>query len=200
MTAHHGAERRSDLDAMFDQHMDAVWRFVRRRVSSAADADDVTAEVFATACRRAADLPAEEERHLWLYGVARNVLRNHARSTERRRRLGARILATRPEVTVGPGEPFDDEVLRALARLGADDRDLLVMRAWDELSVTDMAVLLGTSPNAVSLRLTRARKRLAALLDETTGLDETAVLETEADRGGHERVDPEPRREGPRHG
>jgi RNA polymerase sigma-70 factor (ECF subfamily) len=195
MTAFDGAGRRSDLEAMFDQHMDAVWRFVRRRTSSAADADDVTAEVFATVCRRAAELPPEAERHLWLYGVARNVLRNHARSSERRRRLGARLLATRPEVTVGPDQPFDDGLLRALARLGEDDRDLLVMRAWDELSVTDMAVLLGTSPNAVSLRLTRARKRLAAFLDETAVLDET-----EEGPGGHERVDPEPRREGPRHG
>jgi RNA polymerase sigma-70 factor (ECF subfamily) len=56
--------------------------------------------------------------------------------------------------------------LAALGSLTADDRDLLVMRAWDELTVTEMATLLDCSANAVSIRLNRARGRLATALGE----------------------------------
>ncbi len=59
------------------------------------------------------------------------------------------------------------ELWAALARLSADDRDLLLMRAWDGLAVSDIAVLLDCTPNAASIRLTRARDRLAAAMGPT---------------------------------
>lgn len=139
-----------------------VWRFVRRRVDSTADADDVTAEVFATAWRRRDEAPPAEERRLWVFGVARLTLRNHHRSGVRRDRLHLRLV----DGTATTTEPVerDDTVWRALASLDPDDRDLLIMRAWDGLAVNDIAVVLGVSANAVSQRLAKARTRLAAAM------------------------------------
>jgi hypothetical protein len=51
------AEGSEMLAAVFAENFADVWRFVRRRTVSAADADDIAAEVFAVACRRQAELP-----------------------------------------------------------------------------------------------------------------------------------------------
>jgi RNA polymerase sigma-70 factor (ECF subfamily) len=159
--------------ALFDQHFADVWRFARRRCGDAGEADDIAAETFAVAWRRRDDLPHVGDVRLWLFGTARLALSNQRRSTGRRRRLHQRIEAAAVALPPQP-DPADvvadrdgDPLLAALARLSGDDRDLLVMRAWDGLSVADIAGLLDVTPNAVSVRLHKARNRLAALLEGT---------------------------------
>ncbi|HRW39699.1 MAG: RNA polymerase sigma factor [Acidimicrobiales bacterium] len=164
-----------DLDerrfrALFADHFDRVWRFSRRRCESAADADEVAAETFAIAWRRRRELPSDDELHLWLYGVARRVVANQRRGAGRRERLLLRLhdaAATAPAAILAPDEhgPDRDRLAVALGRLDDDDRELLVLRAWDGLPVHEIAVLLGCTPNAASIRLHRARRRLASLLD-----------------------------------
>ena len=151
--------------------MPEVWRYARRRCSSDHDADDVVAETFAVAWRRRGDVPADGSR-LWLLGVARRVLANQRRTTRRVDGLRSRVasltlsgdLADPAEIVAMRG---DERLWHALASLPAGERDLLIMRVWDELPVADVAVLLGCSANAVSLRLRRARRRLAAALRAT---------------------------------
>lgn len=164
--AEDGDDRSMDaaFSDLFDSGFGDIWGYVRRRVGSRADADDVTAEVFAVAWRRRAELPALEERRLWLFGVAHNVVRNHHRSVFRQHRLAGRLADIR-----GPSvEPVDrdDAVWFALARMSEEDRELLLMRAWDGLAVTDIAAILGRTANAVSVRLSKARVRLRAELGE----------------------------------
>ncbi|MEO6988341.1 MAG: RNA polymerase sigma factor [Aquihabitans sp.] len=159
-----------DFRSLFDLHLGPVWRFARRRCGSADDADDIVADTFAVAWRRREDLPPSDEVGLWLFGVARRVLANQRRSADRRARLHQRLATTAvTESTVGPpadlGAEREHRLRDALARLHPDDRELLLLRAWDGLSVPNIAVLLDCTPNAVSIRLHRARGRLAALLD-----------------------------------
>lgn len=152
----------------FEENFAAVWRYARRRTGSATDADDIAAETFAVAWRRRNELP-EPGARLWLFVVARNVLLNHARSAQRRDRLYLRLAHAPGDLAVpGPGDS-DGRVWTALAVLSAEDRDLLVMRAWDELGIAEMAGVLGCTPNAVSIRLNRARSRLAAELRRIEG-------------------------------
>lgn len=166
------AEVERDPEAAFrsayDEHLAEIWRFVRRRCDGADDADDATAEVFAVAWRRRLDLPPPLEARLWLYGVARNVLANQHRSARRRRRLHRAVAdasATAPDTVPDPGEEREAEALwHALSSLDEADRDLLLLRSWDGLAVTEIATLLGCTPNAASLRLHKARGRLAAIL------------------------------------
>ena len=164
--------------SFFAAHFDDEWRFARRRCDSSEDADDVTAESFAVLWRRRRDLPPEEERRLWLFGVVRRVLANQRRANRRRAGLDERLKAVvmpRSTTTDDPAELAvahdESRVGTALASLSEDQRDLFVMRAWDELSVTDMATLLGCTPNAVSVRLHKARRRLAQALTDTAGTD-----------------------------
>jgi RNA polymerase sigma-70 factor, ECF subfamily len=169
---------------LFDAHMAEVWRFARRRCASDHDADDVAAETFAVAWRRWETVPVDGA-HLWLLGVARRVLANQRRSLGRLGGLRRRLAATGPGVfSPDPADALvdgDRRIWRALASLQPEDRDLLIMRAWDELAVADMAELLGCTPNAVSVRLYKARRRLADGLARTDGT-----------RPGHPAADPVP--------
>lgn len=148
--------------ALFAENFDDVWRFSRRRVDGAAEADDVAAEVFAVAWRRREEIPAGVAR-LWLFGVARLVLANHRRESGRRSRLMVRMAGARPEHQ--PPPEIDGVVWQALAALAAGDRDLLLLRAWDGLRVPEIASLLGLTAANVSSRLHKARKRLERELD-----------------------------------
>jgi RNA polymerase sigma-70 factor (ECF subfamily) len=149
---------------LFDAHFADLWRFARRRCATATDADDVAAHVFATAWRRRHDLPAGDEARLWLFGIARRAVANQRRSDARRDRLGRRLAAVRDAPDVGEPDLEVSALRAALRELSDDDRTVVMMRCWDGLGVGEIASLLGCSPNAVSIRLHRARRRIAARL------------------------------------
>ena len=149
------------FDQHFQKHFHAIWSFARRRTSSSADADDIAAETFAVAWRRRGDVP-ESDLRPWLFGVARNVLLNHHRTVERQSSLQIRIGQDSTEdVVPDPADCVDRPLWSALSALLPEDRELLMMRAWDELAVGDIAKVLGCTANAASSRLHKARARLA---------------------------------------
>jgi RNA polymerase sigma-70 factor (ECF subfamily) len=149
---------------LFDANFSDLWRFARRRCGTADDADDVTAEVFAIAWRRRDDLPDGDELRLWLFGVARRVFANQRRTDARRDRLRRRLAAIQDRHhDVEPDLP-NAELRAALRELSDDDRAVVTMRCWDGLTVGEIAALLECSPNAVSIRLHRARRQIAARL------------------------------------
>ncbi len=155
-----------DTDDRFTQlyrtHHRAVWAYAVRRLPAGADAADVTAEVFAVAWRRREEVPPEPETLLWLYGTARRVVANAARAAGRRDRLAGRLAGLRDSREPGTDPDLGEyaEVLAALDRLGAAEREAIRLAVWEDLPVQGIARVLGCSPNAVSLRLTRARRRL----------------------------------------
>lgn len=189
---------------LFEAHFDDLWRFARRRCASAADADDVAAQVFAVAWRRRHELPDDGIR-LWLFGVARHVLANQRRGDERRRRLQLRLLGDHRDdhhasldshdLVAGQGA----ELRAALASLGDDDRDVVIMRCWDGLAVTEIATILGCTPNAVSVRLHKARRKLTDRLGRPGRQGRPEGDRTDPALDGHVPVDPQPREED-RHG
>jgi RNA polymerase sigma factor (sigma-70 family) len=146
----------------------AILTYALRRVGDPEDAADVVAETFLVAWRRFDDVPLDDGARLWLYGVARLVLTNLQRSERRRTRLGARLAETlRTEIsthTAPRGEAA--EVLRAMGELGDDDRELLMLVSWEELSPAEAARVLGLTAPATRSRLHRARRRLRVVLEE----------------------------------
>ena len=142
--------------------------YARRRVGRET-ADEVVAETFLTAWRRRDDVPDGSER-LWLFGVARNVVRNASRSSRRRRAAQERLRVVAPTESEDPVafETDDRSALlqTALAALSEADRELLMLVAWEELSHAEIAQTLDISVNAVAIRIHRARKRLSARIDQ----------------------------------
>jgi len=150
--------------ALFEVGYGPLWRYARYRGLDGADADDLVAQVLEIAWRRISEVPVDEPLP-WLYAVAHNVWRNHARKDRRRRDLLARFSASLPaEAVTDPA--FDDPgVLRAaLASLSGSDQEVLRLVAWDGVSPGELATVLSCSPGAARARLHRARARLARKL------------------------------------
>lgn len=174
-------------------HFDRVAREVAPHVRSYAlrrtdgdTAQDVLAETLLVLWRRLEDVPEGAELP-WCYAVARNCLANAERSARRQRGLVARIARLDPPRETAPPDAPDPTVHRALARLPADDRELVRLWAWEQLAPREIAVVLGVSANAVSVRLHRLRRRLAAELgtegpdgQETSGAGHQEVEERRA--------------------
>lgn len=158
-------ERTERFRRLFDACYPSVHAFARRRIAES-EVEDLVADVFTTAWRRLDDVPVGKELP-WLYGVARLTLANHHRSAARRRRLVDRITHAVPRPTAS-GDADLDDVHSALARLRPDDREILRLAAWEELTSADIAAVLGCSDNAAALRLSRARERLR---DQLTSID-----------------------------
>ncbi len=161
-------DRRARFEALAALVYDPLQRYVRRR-QSAADADDVVADALLVCWRRLDDVPAGAEL-AWCYGVARRCLANHRRSADRQRRLVGKLADDRDTHTT-VGDPAatspsntDPDLLVALAGLSDADRELVQLWAWEGLEPRELAVVLDTTANAVSIRLHRARRRLAERL------------------------------------
>ena len=140
--------------------------YARRRVDEQT-ADEVVADTFLVAWRRRDEVPEGYER-AWLFGVARNTILTAARSARRRNALNGKLSgAIRPGWTDGWSDVSDrvDALVPALRELREEDRELLMLVAWDELSHVEIAQAMGITPNAVAIRVHRARKRLADRID-----------------------------------
>ncbi len=153
--------------ALYDAAYADLLRFASRRVDPAA-AEDVTAEVFLVAWRRFDDLPAQpDDARAWLFGIARGVLLNTRRGAERQRALSVRL----SQGAFDPAQPADElavhrvDVARAFRRLTEGHQEALALTVLDELSSPQAAVVLGISPVAFRLRLSRARRALRLHLE-----------------------------------
>lgn len=152
------------FEAMYASNVRDVLAYCLRRAPSA-DANDATAEVFAVAWRRLADLPDHPETLPWLYGVAANVLKNQSRSTRRARKLSGKI-GSQPELTI-PGPEAQvvrraeyEEVHRAIDSLKPKYREVLKLVEWEELPRAVVAEMLSISRAAVDQRIHRAYEQL----------------------------------------
>jgi RNA polymerase sigma factor (sigma-70 family) len=162
-----------DFEAAFHQHFEPVYRFIARRVGAAL-AEDLAAETFATAYRRRASFEhARGSLRSWLYGIATNLVRNHWRSEKRLLELDSR-LAPRSD-SPSDCDAADQRVIAAslapmlaaaLRTLSADQRDVLLLHAWAELSHEEIASALGIAPGTARSRLSRARGSLREQLGD----------------------------------
>ena len=164
-------DRGERFTAVFAEVYEPIQRYVRRRCA-AADVDDVVADVMLVVWRRLEEIPADLALP-WCYGVARRCLANHARTGNRAQRLVSRLARERqPEAPPLTGDPA---LGRALAALPAADQEVIRLWAWEGLAPREIAAALDTTPNAVSIRLHRARSKLAAALGKDRSLRRTST-------------------------
>jgi RNA polymerase sigma-70 factor (ECF subfamily) len=133
------------------------------------EVEDAVSEVFIVTWRKIDKIPVEAEVLPWLYGIARNVVRNVNRSSNRRLNLHSKIRSLgRPDVASADVQVIrnetDSELLRAVARLSSLERELLRLRTWEELPISDIALVVGKSTRSVESKLGRTRRKLADML------------------------------------
>ncbi len=163
------------FSTIVDRHFATIHRYLARRIGSDR-ADDLAAQAFAIAFRRRRDFDEDAvNARPWLFGIATNVLRNDLRSERR-------MLAAIARLDRGADSGFADEVERTLARADAaseiariagaitaldpDQRDVLLLHAWGELSQSEIAASLGVPVGTVYSRLSRARASLQRALSD----------------------------------
>ena len=155
--------------ALFEETYAAVRRYALHRGLSAADADDLVADVYTVAWRKLRDVPAGDPLP-WLLAVARNHWRNLIRKQRRERDLPARL---GPQEASAPAAR-DDAVVTALASLPEADQEILRLIAWDDLTPQQAATVLGCTAVTARVRLHRARKRF----EETLRASQTQGMQT----------------------
>lgn len=155
-------------------------------------ADELAAETFAVAfSRRGGFDPRHADARPWLYGIAANLLRNHRRSERRQLLAYARtgVDPVEPDAFSGADDRLDAAramrgLAEALASLRDQEREVLLLFAWAELSYEEIAQALVIPVGTVRSRLSRARKRLAMEPARASGQqrEETAILEVNDER------------------
>lgn len=164
------AGEREAFDELVVRHQAAVFRFARAATESPAAAEDVLQETFLAAWRAAGTFQGRSTVRTWLLTIARNEAW-HQREREARLPMDDVPLPELGEAA-GWGDQSPEEgvlrsqrrgrLARALAALGADEREILVLRELEELTGEETASALGIGLAAMKSRLHRARLRLAA--------------------------------------
>ncbi len=190
--ADHDGQRRRRFEGLVPLVYEPVQRYLLRRTDPAT-ADDVLGDVLLVLWRRLDDVPGDHPLP-YAYGVARGCLANSRRSAVRQERVAHRLARERRPAdgqdddtaldgAALDGAALDDAALAdALDALPEADRELLRLWAWEQLPPRELALVLGISANAVSIRLHRAKRKLKDLL----------VARQDGSRTGHTG----PRREG----
>jgi RNA polymerase sigma factor (sigma-70 family) len=167
----------TDPDAFEDfyrEHVEAVQRFVARRVPDPHLAADLTGDVFLAVIDSARTYRPESGRPVaWLFGVARNVIAGERRRSARE--LHARTRLPTAEALIEPddlarlharidAEAESRRLYQAMDRLSSNERAVLELVALDGLEVSEAARALGIRPVAARVRLHRARRHLRTQL------------------------------------
>ena len=168
-------DRRAVAD-LIARHKHWLYRFIRRYVGDADDAQDVVQESFVAAVMNLGRYDPSRPFDIWLRRIALNKCRDRARRRAVRRVIGLdQRPAAEPIDIVDPTPNADDalqtsEALRlldqAIAVLPQALKEPLVLTALEGLSQKEAGEVLGLSPKAVEVRVYRAKRQLASVLDK----------------------------------
>lgn len=151
---------REAFEALFERYRRPIWQFFRRRVLDTARAEELTQDTFVALLEGLHRYEARTAFRAYLFGIAYNVLNADRRKAVHRR--------SDPLDFEPPSDSPDPDaglwVRRALAQLDEDDREILMLREYSELSYREIADLRRLELNTVRSRLFRARMALKAAL------------------------------------
>lgn len=149
-------------ERLFDQHAGAIARFFENKVRHGAE--DLTQVTFVRMLEGRERVREGGSVRAFIFGIARNVLREHLRGLARGREIDPMVdsmaaLAPGPSTVVGLRQEHQ-LMLAGLRGLSIDDQILLELFYWEELRAHELAQILGLSSPTVRRRLSEARARL----------------------------------------
>jgi RNA polymerase sigma-70 factor (ECF subfamily) len=158
------ALKETDFNKTVAELLPQLTGYFLRRLGNPDDAADAAADVLLVLVRKQDQLPWDvESLRQYSFGVARKVLSRARRGRVRHTEIAERL--RREMVVAAPAAPDPHpELSSALAKLAERDRELLLLVAWEGLSVADAGAILGVKPEAARKRYSRIRTRLRAEL------------------------------------
>jgi RNA polymerase sigma-70 factor (ECF subfamily) len=157
---------------LYDRYVDSVFRFIFYRVNDRALAEDFTSETFLRALRRIGGINYQgRDIGAWFMTIARNIVFDHVKSARFRLELTTAELldgdesAPSPELTVLTNLT-NARLLEAVNTLGDEQKECIVLRFLNGLSVAETAAVMGKNDGAIKALQHRAVKRLAGILGD----------------------------------
>jgi RNA polymerase sigma-70 factor (ECF subfamily) len=165
--------RNGDKDAfgqLYDHYQPSVYRFLYYRVGSMTLAEDLTAETFFRALRSMHSFRWQgKDFGAWLMTIARNLTADHFKAGRTRLEQTTEDMQTLDTTSEGPETEVlssltNESLLRALGELPTEQRECLIMRFLQGLSIAETAEILGRSSGAVKQLQLRGVRNLAKLI------------------------------------
>ena len=166
------------FESLVVRHRAAVYRYARSLADQPGEAEDVLQETFLAAWRGAGGFAGRSSVRTWLLVIARNrALRSRERAAARPEDGGESLVELGVRAGFGSEDPERialgaerREVLgEALASLGPEDREIIVLRDLEAIPGEECAEALGLTVPAMKSRLHRARLRLVAAVHRAVG-------------------------------
>ncbi len=166
------------MEHFFDHYFDRVYAHVIRVVGDPTVADDVTQEAFLRMNRFLDRIDPTRDSDGWVFTVATNAIRDHWRS--RRRGMGRLEVEMGDDWNEPPArdqrsaqENLEQEqeaelIQRALGQLSPADREIILLRSYEEMGTEEIADALDITVEAVRQRHSRAVKRLGVAYQDLT--------------------------------
>ena len=167
--------RKGDSEAfgqLYDHYHTSVYRFLYYRVGSVPLAEDLTAETFFRALRSMSSFRWQgKDFGAWLMTIARNLTTDHFKAGRTRLESTTEDMSTLDSTAEGPegavlASLTNEALLEALSQLPTEQRECLVMRFLQGLSIAETADVLGRSSGAVKQLQLRGVRNLAKILPE----------------------------------
>jgi RNA polymerase sigma-70 factor (ECF subfamily) len=167
--------RQGDSEAfglLYDHYQGAVYRFLFYRTRSSTLAEDLTSETFFRALRGMTSFRWQgKDFGAWLMTIARNLATDHFKAGRTRLETATEDMGLHDDATEGPEAAVlagltNEILLQALTQLPDEQRDCLVMRFLQGMSIAETAAVLGRSDGAIKQLQLRGVRNLAKLMPE----------------------------------
>jgi RNA polymerase sigma-70 factor (ECF subfamily) len=167
--------QRGDAEAfglLYDRYVTMVHRYAHHRVGDRSLAEDITSETFVRALRRIDSLSFQgRDVGAWLVTIARNIIRDHVKSSRYRLEVVTADMRDADRATEGPEDAVvarltSEQLLACIRQLGSEQQECIALRFLQGLSVAETAAVMGKKDGAVKALQHRAVRRLAAMLPE----------------------------------
>ncbi len=159
---------------LIDRYKHMVYTMAAQIVKNKEDAEEVAQDVFLKAFKALNSYKGDAKFSTWLYKIAYYRSLDYLKKRQRRISTTAIDVSREYSISALDGEMDRMEVQekqqmvkKAIQKLPEDDGVLITLHYYEELSLKEISEVMGHSPNALKVRLHRARKRLADLLKRT---------------------------------
>ena len=158
-----------EFSALYREHLPALSKYLVRRVPVNM-VEDLASDIIEVAWRKANQAPKGKEL-AWLYKIAGYVVANYRTKTNNRNRILALLIEPQSAPSAEAVALGDQDLGIAWTKLKPSEQQLISLSSFEELSVSEIAIAMSISPNAVSIRLHRAKTKLQELLELQIGED-----------------------------
>lgn len=166
----------SEQEKIFNQivknYSERLWWHVRRFVNSHEDADDLLQEIFLKVWAALPSFRGESQLFTWVWRIATNETLNHLRKEKVRAALRFSSLDAEMEhrIQTDPyfkGTDVERELAKAVLKLPEKQRQVFIMRWWDDLSYEEISAITGTSVGALKASYHIAQEKIRATVSES---------------------------------